>query len=72
MDSCRYVHWVLEDPGKLTLEELKKRKEAERLENAKKGATKEVSHQTLTAWNEKTKFMIFSCRLFHRNGSTQI
>jgi len=43
MDSCRYVHWVLEDPGKLTLEELKKRKEAEKLENAKKGMAKEVS-----------------------------
>jgi len=72
MDSCRYVHWVLEDPGKLTLEELKKRKEAERLDNAKKGTTKEVSCQTFTLWNEISKFPIFSCRLFHRNGSTQI
>ncbi|GAA5906386.1 mRNA (N6-adenosine)-methyltransferase [Sporobolomyces salmoneus] len=40
MDSCRYVHWVLEDPGKLSNEERERRK-VEEAQNATLRQTQE-------------------------------
>ncbi|GAA5868994.1 hypothetical protein JCM16303_000330 [Sporobolomyces ruberrimus] len=50
MDSCRYVHWVLEDPGKLSSEEQERRKtEATAREKKREGIEKALPPQWVNA-----------------------
>ncbi|CEQ42360.1 SPOSA6832_04157, partial [Sporobolomyces salmonicolor] len=42
MDSCRYVHWVLEDPGSISEGEAKRRKEEETVKGKKRAEANEA------------------------------
>ena len=58
MDSCRYVHWVLEDPGKLSSEEQERRKtEATAREKKREGTEKVSSRKDLDHSTRATKLI---------------